>query len=296
MQICSTVPSSVIVMPIALDPALPVHAPYLDRLHYSRQRPAEHMHYHFSWELGICRQGSGIFYIGSRVFRYTSGDVSVIAPGVVHIAQSDAEDISGWQFVDIDLAAVLGQISPEYARLGDSNYSGIIRQPHNGSFRLIVGDILNELRDPGPDSADLIRLRAAELAIRLRRLADHPVSRFILPDNMNEISPAVLYIVNHYQEDVTLDRLAEMCMMSVSTFRRAFLHTMRTTPFEYLYHVRIQTAANLLRTTSLSVTEIATRVGYRTLSSFNRHFRRIMKTSPREMRASDRPARDEAYD
>lgn len=55
---------------------------------------------------------------------------------------------------------------------------------------------------------------------------------------------------------------------------------MRTSPFEYLYHVRIKAAINLLQSTRLPVSEIAERVGYQSLSSFNRHFLRIVGTSP----------------
>jgi len=286
VQICSPAPSSIIAMPIQLNADLPVHAPYLDRLHYSRQHPAEHLHYHYSWELGICQQGSGIFYIGSRVFRYAAGDVSIIAPEVIHIAQSDAEAISGWQFVDIDLHAVLSQLSPDYESFSENNYSGIVHPSQNERFAAIIMEILNELRFPRPNSAELIRLKAADFAIQLQRLTDNPTSRFILPDNLNEISPAVLYIVNHYSETMTVKLLADMCAMSVSSFRRSFEQTMHTSPFEYLYHIRIQTATNLLKTTTLPVTEISMRVGYKTLSSFNRHFKRIMKTSPREMRKS----------
>ena len=59
---------------------------------------------------------------------------------------------------------------------------------------------------------------------------------------------------------------------------------MHTSPLEYLYHVRVKAAINLLKTTELPITEVASRVGYQTLSSFNRHFRRIAGASPRDCR------------
>lgn len=78
--------------------------------------------------------------------------------------------------------------------------------------------------------------------------------------------------------------LSQMCSKSISSFRRDFHKYMNTSPFEYLYHVRITVAINLLCTSNLPVQEIAASVGYQSLSSFNRHFRRITGKMPKEIR------------
>ena len=284
MQICPNRPSAVQAMPILLDPAFPIHAPYLDRLHFSRPHRADFLHYHRSWEIGICLQGRGIFFIGSRVYHYNAGDVSISAPDVVHIAQSDPERISGWKFLDVDLQGMLRSM-PEFADvLAEITYSGVLRPDEHPLIAPLVLLILEELRFARPHSATLIRLKVAELALHLDRLKNHrsPVSD--VPALVDEISPAVLYIANHYQENITLAQLADMCAKSVSSFRRTFSQAMRTSPFEYLYHVRIKAAINLLQSTRLPVAEIAERVGYQSLSSFNRHFLRIAGTSPMNCR------------
>ncbi|MBQ8654037.1 MAG: helix-turn-helix transcriptional regulator [Clostridia bacterium] len=294
MQMCPNLPSAVRAMPIALDPAFPIHAPYIERLHYSRQHQADHLHYHHSWEIGVCLQGSGIFFIGSRVYHYTAGDVSVIAPEVVHIAQSDPEQISGWKFLDIDLAGMLSGMPEECAELAGCTYTGVLRPEEHPLIAPLVMLILEELRYARPHSQALIRLKVAELALHLDRLKNHRGSLPALPDTLDEISPAVLYIVNHYQENLTLAQLAAMCSKSVSSFRRSFSQAMHTTPFEYLYHVRIKAAINLLQTTRLPVSDIASRVGYQSLSSFNRHFLRIAGTSPLNYRRQRESGLDSA--
>lgn len=284
MQICSSLRTSIRAMPIELSADFPIHAPYLNRLHYSRQHPADHLHYHLSWEIGICLEGSGIFYIGSRVYRYAMGDVSVIPPGVVHIAQSDPERISGWKFLDIDLRRMLAAFPDSFSPLADSAFSGIVTADRLPALAPLVLLILEELAGSSAFSHELIRLKVAELGILLHRLAGSTLPKAAPPDRLDEVSPAVLHIVNHYQESITLPQLAAMCAKSVSSFRRCFQRAMRTSPLEYLYHVRIKAATNLLQTTSLPVTEVAARVGYQSLSSFNRHFLRIAGMSPRQCR------------
>ena len=78
--------------------------------------------------------------------------------------------------------------------------------------------------------------------------------------------------------------LAAQCSRSVTAFRRAFEQAMGTTPFEFLYTVRVRAAMNLLCGSEMSVSEIAAHVGYQTLSSFNRHFLRIAGESPSAFR------------
>ena len=267
-------------MAIDLDPAFPIHAPYLERPHYSSSQPAEHLHYHHSWEIGICLGGSGIFYIGSRVYRYSAGDVSIISPEVVHIAQSDPGKTSSWKFLDLDFEGMLRPMSPDCATLANCTYTGVLHGDEHPLFAPLVLLLLDELHMMRPHSQALIRLKVAELALHLHRLQDHHGIFMVLPDSLDDISPAVLHIVNHYQEHITLAELAAMCSKSVTSFRRFFSQTMRTTPFEFLYHIRIKAAINLLKATNLPVSDVASQVGYQSLSSFNRHFRRITGMSP----------------
>ena len=59
-------------------------------------------------------------------------------------------------------------------------------------------------------------------------------------------------------------------------------------------HVRIKAAINLLQTTRLPVSDIDSRVGYQSLSSFNRHFLRIAGTSPLNYRRQRESGLDSA--
>ena len=77
-----------------------------------------------------------------------------------------------------------------------------------------------------------------------------------------------------------MDDLAAACKMSTSYFRRVFNETMGLGPLEYLNRTRITRACTLLQMTDSSVLEICEAVGFRSLSSFNRHFSAIMGQPP----------------
>jgi len=272
--------SSYVHMPISLDPDFPIHAPKGSYLHSPLAHP-ECMHYHDTLELGLCRRGSGIFYIGGGIHSFSEGDVSVIAPGVAHIAQSAGDDMSGWQFIDLAPASLLG---PGHdALLAEAGrFSGILH-PDSG-IDLLIRRLIDAYRAEGSFSRErvvwLTGLIMAELAAQSAP-ADSSAS-----GGVSEVSAAVVYISMHYDEQLTVEQLAALCSRSVTSFRRCFERATGKPPFEYLYEVRVKAAVNLLKGSDMPVSEIAGRVGYPTLSSFNRHFRRITGQTPTEMRKS----------
>lgn len=271
---------SCIHLPIPLNPDFPIQAPKGNHLTSPLAQP-EYMHYHDTLELGLCRRGSGIFYIGGGIHSFSAGDVSVIAPGVAHIAQSADDDMSSWQFIDLAPAALLG---PGYdALLTESGrFSGILH-PDSG-VGLLISRLIDACRSESPFSRERIIWLAGLI---LAELADQSAPADpALSAGVSEVSPAVVHISMHYDEQLTIEQLAALCSRSVTSFRRCFERATGKPPFEYLYEVRVKAAINLLKGSDMPISEIAGRVGYPTLSSFNRHFRRITGRTPSEMRKS----------
>lgn len=98
------------------------------------------------------------------------------------------------------------------------------------------------------------------------------------------LEKAFEYIYGHYMEEISLQKLAEICKMSQSQFRRRFKREVSITPQDYICRVRMGKACELLRTEEDHISIIACKVGFKNLSSFDRSFKRILKISPREWR------------
>ena len=97
------------------------------------------------------------------------------------------------------------------------------------------------------------------------------------------IMPAILYIISHYDTDVQASELAEMCHLSEGHMRRLFVSALGYSPLEYLHRIRINYACALLHSDSgQSVCSIAEEVGYTTLSSFYRRFKKYVGCMPGE--------------
>ena len=93
------------------------------------------------------------------------------------------------------------------------------------------------------------------------------------------IKRAIVYLGEHYTEDVTLEGIAAFCGVSRFHLAREFkIHTGQTV-FSYLNMLRCKKATMML-SEGKSVTETAYACGYESLSYFSRVYRNRMGTSP----------------
>jgi len=79
---------------------------------------------------------------------------------------------------------------------------------------------------------------------------------------------------------LTLADFARECALSSSYFAKAFKVTVGTSPFKWIANRRIEKATSLLRTSSLSLTEIASSCGFSDQAHFTRAFRDAKGVTP----------------
>jgi AraC-like DNA-binding protein len=79
---------------------------------------------------------------------------------------------------------------------------------------------------------------------------------------------------------MTLSAAARLAGMSQAKFVKVFKRVAGLTFVAYVTHVRVANAARLLKETTLSVAEIANRVGFADQSYFDKRFRRHFGQTP----------------
>lgn len=98
------------------------------------------------------------------------------------------------------------------------------------------------------------------------------------------VNIVIEYINNHLGEEIDLEKLAEISHFSPYHFHRimkAFLHE----PLgAFIVRTRIETAARLLRYSTMSVSDIAYQIGYGSPSSLSKIFKQFYGISPNEYR------------
>jgi AraC-like DNA-binding protein len=87
-----------------------------------------------------------------------------------------------------------------------------------------------------------------------------------------------------------LDELAREVGLSRSVLAERFTHFVGIPPMQYLAQWRVQLAATLLASTSLSLSEIAGRVGYGSETALSRAYKRWVGVAPADWRRDKRSA------
>jgi AraC family transcriptional regulator of adaptative response / methylphosphotriester-DNA alkyltransferase methyltransferase len=97
---------------------------------------------------------------------------------------------------------------------------------------------------------------------------------------------AASIVQEEYGTDLALDDVAHRVAASRRQLQRAYSEIGNTTFREHLTAVRMEKAAQLLHDRSLTVREVARRVGYRQPAQFAKAFRRHHGTAPSAFRTA----------
>lgn len=92
------------------------------------------------------------------------------------------------------------------------------------------------------------------------------------------------YIKTHIHEEITIDKLSNLCYMSKPTFFRCFKREFGLSPIDFIIQERIKAAKKLLKDLDVTISQACYSVGINNLSYFFKLFKRIEGVTPNEYR------------
>lgn len=259
------------------------------------REPRKNMYFHNCMEIGYLLEGSGVIHLGDKEVAYSAPCVVLIPPHIPHTNQVDAGQVCRWKWMYVDPLRMLPTLSPrlssmlaEYLCILGGN-ACVLREDEHPRICAMVAVILEELENKQQHYHHVVRSLFNALFLMLMRSinAREQKERYV-NEQLGCIFPAVTYIAENYMKDVNLDSLSQLCHVSSSHFRRLFKQVLGWSPMDYVQKVRIDRACVLLYGGDLSMAEISQQVGYPSLSSFNRQFRRLHDMSPNQWRLQTR--------
>lgn len=90
------------------------------------------------------------------------------------------------------------------------------------------------------------------------------------------------YTHAHYKQDITLEEVANIANLSITSFCRYFKMMTRKTYYDFLVEIRISHACRLLVENMLPTEVICFECGFNNVSNFYRHFKKVMELTPLE--------------
>ena len=253
--------------------------------------PVRTLHFHNALEIGYCHEGTGTFYVGSKILEYQRGDMTVITDLEVHRCRSTRGTVSSWAWFFFQPALLLeaghaGQYVYDPKTYAGSGFQNILSSVKHPSLVAIVKEMIREAGNPAGGYAISMRSLVVVLLNRMHAAFGHAGRKVVAlhHDTLARIAPALDSISQNYHEPLEIPQLAAKCKMCMRNFQSVFSRAMECSPQEYLIRTRVRAAQGLLRGTNLPIASIAFECGFRSLSSFNRAFRKVAQCAPREMR------------
>ncbi len=185
-----------------------------------------------------------------------------------------------WQVCD-KMAAIYPEITvekdPIYVRDGNIYTSAGISAGIDLSLALVEEDF-------GREVAVMV---ARLLVLYLKRPGNQSQFSNILMHQLVDYKPIQIiqeWLIDHLDEDITVEILAEKASMSPRNFARVFLRETGTTPAKYVEKLRLETARRRLEETRLTIDEISNECGVAAADGLRRLFLRHLKTTPSDYR------------
>ncbi len=253
------------------------------------------VHYHSDYELNLVIGASGNRIVGDSIEPYNDIDLVLIGPRVPHAWRGETS--SNTRVITLQFDEEFANTSIASKRVFRHINEMLVRSSSGIRFTGEVVDIASEILFNMCKSQSFNNvLRFYDL---LNALSTSPKdsqlplaspsfdsSNLVRQSKSRRIEKICNYIEQNYNQNITLDDIAELANMSTSAVSHFFKKRTSRTFSNYLTDIRIGHAARLLIETTRSINDIAFDCGFGNISNFNRVFKRYKNTTPREYRSA----------
>lgn len=97
----------------------------------------------------------------------------------------------------------------------------------------------------------------------------------------HEFRACIEYLQAHMMETISIEHLARLSCMSLSTFERKFKQHFSLTPKQYILHLKVQEACRLLPQVN-NIARVAAETGFGGQSYFTKQFRTVVGITPKQ--------------
>lgn len=141
--------------------------------------------------------------------------------------------------------------------------------------------------DPDTLDEELGILKLKELMMILLKSENHSDVRKLLSEIFAPVNVAFQEAIErNLFNDLSLEQLAFVCNMSLSTFKREFNKSFGSTPAKYIKNRRLEHAASLLVCSDYPINTIAFDSGFQDVTTFTASFTKKFAISPSKYRLS----------
>ena len=248
------------------------------------------VHWHDEFEIIYVRSGFLTVSISGESYIGKTGEAFVVSPGNLHLMGSQSGTVDYYTFL-----FPLKYISFRTDDMLDEK----LLEPLNSGHLMIcprVKDTAKELCEQlieiymakKDESESKIATQVRTKIILLQFILEMWEKGFVIENDKsgrNTIEKEMIsYIQQNFMEKISLKEFSEQFHLSEKYISRYFKEHFHITLSQYITHLRLEHAKQLLQDTDIPVTEIAMQSGYQNVSYFIRSFKKTYGVSPLKYR------------
>lgn len=244
---------------------------------YNHKIPNEY-HVHFVLD------GKGILEINDKLYHLKKDDIFLIPKG--HPIRYFADDENPWEYMWITFDGEMAETYLNHVDLSAETpviHSSIPNKVYAPMIQKILDTneltFANEIRRVGCLYEILSTLiEAQSIYKKEQNQYDYPSTTYV--------DYALQYIKFNY-DHIKVNDIAQYIGINRSYLTSIFKKQLNISPQEYLVSFRLKKAAELIRTTNMSIQDISASIGYENALTFSKMFKQTYGMSPKNYRNQD---------
>lgn len=246
-------------------------------------------HFHEEYELTLVEKSYGSRMVGDHIERFDAGDLVLIGKDLPHTWRND-ERVKGKSealvihFLEDFLGSAFFDLPEMYRikRLLERSGRGLcIRQKTARE----VATIMRQMETANGAERVLYLLKILHILSEsdsLEDLCSEGFTNSIHYADSDRLKRVYEYIMNNFQEDVSLSKASSVANMSPTAFSRYFKNRTRKSYTQFVIELKIGYACKLLINEKISVADVCYQSGFQNLSNFNQQFKSITNLTPKK--------------
>lgn len=247
-------------------------------------------HSHETFGIGIVEQGSVKTVQGGTTYTIPSGSIVLFNPDEVHACGAANE--AGWTYRMLyPDPAVLEQVMVDITNRQQTPFFPFAAvQDHDLARR--IWQLHTASTEPGSNLMQESCLLSTLTHLLTRYTRECPGLPIVGLETRG-VMQARDYLEAHYNENVSLEQLAEIVGLPHFRLFRAFRKELGLPPHKYLTQIRITRAKHDLAK-GIPIGTVAIATGFADQSHLNRHFKRLVGATPKQYALSCKNVQDNA--
>lgn len=241
------------------------------------------LHSHPFIELFYVVKGNGSFVAEGEEFPVRENDMVIINPHVEHTEKSwnttpleyIVLGIEGLSFSFEDIASAPDALSVQTATGAVYKYN-----VQSSNIYAYLNIMLEEISKKDDNYQSVCQNLLEVLLICMLRHESLSIVQNSSSNLSRECAQIKNYLDSNYSENITLDTLAAITHMNKYYMAHAFTKHTGLSPINYLLQKRIQEGKSLLESTTYSIAEISTMLGFSSQSYFSQAFKKATSKTP----------------